>query len=80
MELSRENVGALDGDLLLVLTDDEDLDVTAENSLFSSLDVVREDAVVVTTIEQRGAMTYNSPLSVPYAIDTLVPRLAAALS
>ncbi|MDR6174095.1 iron complex transport system substrate-binding protein [Nocardioides zeae] len=80
VELSRENVGALDGDLLLVLSDDEDLDLAAENPLFASLGVVEDGGVVVATTDERGAITYNSPLSVPYAVENLVPRLAAAVS
>lgn len=80
VELSRENVGALDGDVLLVLSDDEDLDLAAENPLFASLRVVQDDGVVVATTDERGAITYNSPLSVPYAVENLVPRLAAAVS
>ncbi|WP_306366365.1 iron-siderophore ABC transporter substrate-binding protein [Nocardiopsis sp. CC223A] len=80
VEVPAENVEWLDGDVLLVLSDDEDYDVVEAAPVFADLDVVREDAVVVTTIDQRGAMTYNSVLSIPYAVDTLVPRLADALA
>lgn len=65
VEVAKENVEALDGDLLLVLHDDENFDVVADNEVFTTLDVVKNDAVVVATTEQRGAITYNSVLSIP---------------
>lgn len=80
VELSTERVDLLDGDLLLVMSDDEDFDITEGASVFDSLDVVRRDAVVTTTLDERGAVTYNSVLSVPYALDHLVPRIGEALS
>jgi iron complex transport system substrate-binding protein len=80
VELSTERVDLLDGDLLLVMSEDEDFDVTEGSSVFDTLDVVREDAVVTTTLDERGAGTYNSVLSVPYALDHLVPRIGEALS
>lgn len=80
VELSTERVDLLDGDLLLVMSDDEDFDITEGSSVFDTLDVVREDAVVTTTLDERGAVTYNSVLSVPYALDHLVPRIGEALS
>ncbi|GHC74793.1 iron ABC transporter substrate-binding protein [Nocardiopsis terrae] len=80
VELSTERVDLLDGDLLLVMSEDEDFDITEGASVFDTLDVVREDAVVTTTLDERGAVTYNSVLSVPYALDHLVPRIDDALS
>lgn len=64
VKVAKENVEALDGDLLLVLHDDENFDVVADNEVFTTLDVVKNDAVVVATTEQRGAITYNSVNSV----------------
>lgn len=80
VELSTERVDLLDGDLLLVMSDDEDFDITEGASVFESLDVVREDAVVTTSLHERGAVTYNSVLSVPYALEHLAPRIGDALS
>ncbi|WP_017584846.1 ABC transporter substrate-binding protein [Nocardiopsis ganjiahuensis] len=80
VELSSERVDLLDGDLLLVMSDDEDFDITEGSSVFDTLDVVREDAVVTTTLDERGAVTYNSVLSVPYALEHLAPRIDEALS
>lgn len=79
VDVAKENVDALDGDLLLVLHDDENIDIVADNQVLTTLDVVQNDAVVVATTDQRGAITYNSVLSIPYAIDELVPRLAEAV-
>ncbi|MBR8741188.1 ABC transporter substrate-binding protein [Nocardiopsis sp. MG754419] len=80
VELSPERVDLLDGDLLLVMSDDEEFDITEGAAVFDGLDVVREDAVVTTSLDERGAVTYNSVLSVPYALDALVPRIDEALS
>ncbi|MGX6512568.1 iron-siderophore ABC transporter substrate-binding protein [Rhodococcus sp. SJ-2] len=79
VDVSQENVSMLDGDLILVLGNDETVDITAGNPLFGSLDAAQNDAIIATTLDQRGAITYNSVLSVPYAIDSLVPRLADAI-
>ena len=57
----------------------EDFDITEGVAVFDDLDVVREDAVVTTSLDERGAVTYNSVLSVPFAVDSLVPRIAEAL-
>ncbi len=80
VELSTERVDLLDGDLLLVMSEDADFDITEGSSVFDNLDVVREDAVVTTTLDERGAVTYNSVLSVPYALEHLAPRIDEALS
>lgn len=79
VELSTERVDMMDGDLLLVMSDDEDFDITEGVAVFDDLDVVRDDAVVTTSLDERGAVTYNSVLSVPFAVDSLVPRIAEAL-
>ncbi len=79
VEVSRENVDILDSDLVLVLGPNENIDVVADNPLFATLTAARNDAVLAATVDERGAITYNSVLSIPYAIDTLVPRIAAAL-
>lgn len=80
VEIAPENIGQVDSDLLLVLSDDENFDLTRENPLANNLSVVRDDAVVVATMDERGAITYNSVLSIPYAVEKLVPRLADALT
>lgn len=80
VELSPEQVDRLDGDVLLGLVDADGADVTEGNALFDQLDVVRDGGVIDTTLDQRGAMTYNTVLSIPYALEVLVPDLAAAVA
>ncbi|AIK84379.1 iron ABC transporter substrate-binding protein [Corynebacterium glutamicum] len=79
VDVPAESVKDVDGDVLLVLSNDENLDITAENPLFETLNVVQKDAVIVATTEERGAITYNSVLSVPFALEHLAPRIAEAL-
>ncbi|MGB3169907.1 MAG: iron-siderophore ABC transporter substrate-binding protein [Rhodococcus sp. (in: high G+C Gram-positive bacteria)] len=76
--VSAENVAMLDADAILYLSDDEDVDVVAENPLFGTLEAGRKDAIVTTSLDERGAISYNSVLSIPYAIDSVVPRLAGS--
>ncbi len=80
VDVSQENVTMLDGDVILVLGNDPSADITAGNPLFETLDAARNDAIITTTLDQRGAITYNTVLSVPYAVESLVPRLAEAVS
>ncbi|AYJ50498.1 iron-siderophore ABC transporter substrate-binding protein [Rhodococcus sp. P1Y] len=79
VEVSAENVNLLDADVMLVLGPDENFDIVAENPSFANTTAGRNGAIVPATIDQRGAITYNSVLSIPYAIDNLAPRIAEAL-
>ncbi|MGV8874468.1 MAG: iron-siderophore ABC transporter substrate-binding protein [Rhodococcus sp. (in: high G+C Gram-positive bacteria)] len=77
--VSAENISMLDADLVLYLGTDDGIDVVAENPIFGTLNAARTDAIVPLSTDQRGAITYNSVLSIPFAVDSLVPRLADAL-
>lgn len=79
VEVSAENVNLLDADVMLVLGPNENFDIVAENPAFANTKAGRDGAIVPATIDQRGAITYNSVLSIPYAIDNLAPRIADAL-
>ncbi|MGA9870789.1 MAG: iron-siderophore ABC transporter substrate-binding protein [Rhodococcus sp. (in: high G+C Gram-positive bacteria)] len=79
VEVSAENVNLLDADVMLVLGPDENFDIVAENPAFANTTAGRNGAIVPATIDQRGAITYNSVLSIPYAIDNLAPRIADAI-
>ncbi|OZE84991.1 iron ABC transporter substrate-binding protein [Rhodococcus sp. 15-649-1-2] len=79
VEFSAENTNMLDADVMLVLGPDENFDIVAENRAFANTTAGRNGAIIPATLDQRGAITYNSVLSIPYAIDTLVPRIADAL-
>lgn len=77
--VAAENISMLDADVMLFLGTGADIDVVAENPLFGALQAGRDNAIIPTTIDQRGAITYNSVLSIPFAVDALVPRIADAL-
>ncbi|WP_231893916.1 MULTISPECIES: ABC transporter substrate-binding protein [unclassified Rhodococcus (in: high G+C Gram-positive bacteria)] len=78
--VSAENISQLDADVVLYLGTGEDIDVVAENPIFGTLTAARNDAIVPLSIDQRGAITYNSVLSIPFAIDAVVPRVADAVA
>lgn len=80
-EISKENVELLDQDLIVVVGAEED-DLAADE-LFQQLDAVREGRVVYTggfDTDFAGALGFDSPLSLPYAVDLMVPQLAEALA
>jgi iron complex transport system substrate-binding protein len=79
-EISREQVELLDQDVVVVIgAEEEDY---ASDELFQGLDAVREGRVVYLggfETEFAGALGFDSPLSLPYALDIVVPQLADAL-
>lgn len=78
--VSTENIAMVDADVVLYLGTDEAVDVVAENPLFGTLKAARDNAILPLSTDQRGAITYNSVLSIPFAIDALVPRMAEAVA
>jgi iron complex transport system substrate-binding protein len=79
-EVSREQLGILDGDILVVLADDPAVRAVVESDvILQALPVVAGGGMVVPDTDTRGAMTANSVVSVRYALDNLVPALADAL-
>lgn len=80
VEVSAENVNLLDADVMLVLGPDENFDIVSLNPAFANTTAGRNGAIIAATLDQRGAITYNSVLSIPYAIDSLAPRIADALN
>lgn len=78
--ISRERVDLLDQDTLVFIGTGRE---TLENDpLLQSLDAVREGRVVYFGdfgTDFAGALGYSSPLSLPFALDIAVPRLAAAV-
>lgn len=77
--VSAENIAMLDADLVIFLGTSDTIDVVGENPLFGNLSAGRNKAIIPTSIDQRGAITYNSVLSIPFAIESLVPRIADAV-
>lgn len=80
-EISREQVDLLDQDLLVVIGATEE--THAADPLFQQLDAVQEGRVVYLggfDTEFAGALGFDSPLSLPHAVDIVVPQLAEALA
>lgn len=75
LEVAGEEVGLLDGDLIVFLTENLDDDVAAGNELFERFDA---DFVSVAGSD-RWSITLNTPPSIAYALDHLVPEIAAAV-
>jgi len=80
IDVSRERLDLLEADVLVLLTDEASREQVDTDTVLAELDVVRRGALVLPSIDVRGAMTYNSVLSVPWGVERLVVDLAAALS
>lgn len=78
-QIAAENTADLDADVVAVLGPTQ-AEFTAD-PLVANLDAVKENRVVYFgpfTGDFAGALGFSSPLSLPYALDVAVPRLAAA--
>ncbi|WP_051472166.1 iron-siderophore ABC transporter substrate-binding protein [Patulibacter minatonensis] len=77
-DVSQERLELLDADLLVIYGDERDL---LKNQAFARLKAVREGRVIY--LDQQGAISqavgFSSPLSIPYALEKLRPRIKAAL-
>ncbi|MBP2368129.1 iron-siderophore ABC transporter substrate-binding protein [Pseudonocardia parietis] len=81
VEISAEQTGLLDGDTLVMLADEGSAKAQVDgDAVLAQVPVVAQGRMVVPDADTRGAMTYNSVLSAPYALERLVPQLDAALS
>ncbi len=78
--VSAENVRTFDGDIVLILGPDETYDAVAENPAMASLAATQHHGVIATTLDERGAISFNSVLSIPWALNSIVPRIARALA
>lgn len=78
--ISRERVDLLDEDVLIFLgTDQATLE---EDELVQSLTAAEEGRIVYFgnfSTDFSGALGYSSPLSLPFALEEAVPKLAAAV-
>lgn len=79
-ELSAEQLGLLDGDVLVVLTDPESVATVEDDAVLAQVPVVAAGGLVVNADDVRGAMSYNTVLSAPYLAENLGPLLSAALA
>ncbi|MBW0101290.1 iron-siderophore ABC transporter substrate-binding protein [Pseudonocardia sp. KRD291] len=78
--LSREQQGQLDADVLVVMG--RSRAEAMADPVFANIPAVRAGRVAFLggyTTEFAGALGFSSPLSLPYAIDSVAPKLDAAL-
>jgi iron complex transport system substrate-binding protein len=77
---SAEELELLDLDTVVwIVGDDLALDAILELPLRQSLAFATEGREVFADFELSGAFSFSSPLSIPYLLDELVPKLAAAV-
>lgn len=78
--LSKEHLGYLDVDRLIVLANEPAREQLATDHLYQQLDVVRDGRALEVPYDESppvgAAVAYNSVLSIPYALETVVPQLA----
>ncbi|GAB3741330.1 iron-siderophore ABC transporter substrate-binding protein [Microlunatus parietis] len=80
IEVSPERLDLVDGDVLILLADQPaDRSFTDKDKVLQALPVVRDGRTIIPDTDTRGAMTYNSVLSIPYAVERLVPELQRVL-
>lgn len=79
-QIPYEQVELFDGDLILIIGEVEDQAILDGTGLYASMNAVKNKAVLQLTQDQRGAISYNSVLSIPYALDSLVPQIAKLVS
>ncbi|MEQ3549319.1 iron-siderophore ABC transporter substrate-binding protein [Pseudonocardia nematodicida] len=80
VEVSPERVGLLDGDVLVMLADEGPAQEQVDNDqVLAQVPVVADGRMIVPDTDTRGAMTYNSVLSAPFALERLVPQIADAI-
>jgi iron complex transport system substrate-binding protein len=80
--VSPENYKLLDADLILGTTSGgrAPLDALAKHPTFSKVPAVARGAYIALEIGPATAMAFPSALSLPYAVNTLVPQMARAMA
>ncbi|HEY7069343.1 MAG TPA: iron-siderophore ABC transporter substrate-binding protein [Acidimicrobiales bacterium] len=78
-QFSREQIGLLDRDVLIWITSEPGIvEQIQADPLRQQLDAVAQGREIFLTDMESGAASFSSVLSLPYLLDTLVPKLAAA--
>ncbi len=75
MQISTEEIGMLDSDLLILLTNGADPN---EIPGYAALPAVQSGAVSILDAATVSGLNTPSPLSIPYALDAIRPALEAA--
>lgn len=82
--LSAERLDLLEADVLLILESDEhpvpDINEWLNDPLLQSLEVVKAGRLIRLVGEPANAMVFNTVLSLPYALEALLPELVQAFS
>lgn len=79
IEISLEDFSPLEGDLIVWLTDEDHFDLVLALDARPFLEVVKQGQEVFAGKLLSSAFSHASLLSLPYAIDTLVPMIDRAL-
>ena len=75
--ISAENTAQIDADVIVVLDVNGVKSTVEANPVFNSLNAVKKNRVVwVSDPNIIGALSYGSVLSLPVAVDAIVPALA----
>ncbi len=79
--ISHERIGLFDADVALwSIAGPEQRDLLADDEIYQALPVAQEGRdVLVDYVPVGGALSFSTVLSLPMALDEVVPRLAAAL-
>ncbi len=81
VQLSPEQLSVLEGDVLVMGVYGTEALRVADRPVYQALGLAREgrDILMPETSEVNGALTFGSVLSLPLALEQMVPRLAAAV-
>lgn len=82
VQLSSEQIASLDADALVLFDggDAEALRTLQQNPLYERLPVVQRGAVVTYDYDEFIGLRNPSPLSIPWIVDRIAPRLSEAVS
>ncbi|SDP23348.1 iron complex transport system substrate-binding protein [Nakamurella panacisegetis] len=79
VEVSRERTSEIDADVVVMLDIEKQRQAVEADALYKALPAVKAGHVVwVTDTDVTSAFSYASVLSLPYALDKIVPELAKA--
>lgn len=79
LSISQENLPLLDADVLIWLDDGQAIDAIRDLALRPQLRAYREGREIYADPLLGAAMSHSSPLSLPYALDRLVPLIEQAV-
>jgi ABC-type Fe3+-hydroxamate transport system substrate-binding protein len=79
--LGVEQATLLDADVIVMLADQPDAREFVDNDpVLQAVPAVADGRMVIPDTDTRGALTYNTVISVPYLLDQLVPQIAEIVS